>query len=106
MGCASRVTPERLHNASPESSLPIENSPPGIQAMPSGVGVGAAVLLAMVGAKAEAAAASSLFWLAGVESEPGDERNLPTANTPATTTTAATIHHIALDREAVGRFCD
>src|ERR1700690_1721646 len=36
-------------------SLPMENSPPGIHAMPSGAFVGAGVLLGMVGAKADAA---------------------------------------------------
>jgi hypothetical protein len=36
MGCASRVMPGSSHNASAEASLPIENSPPGIQTMPAG----------------------------------------------------------------------
>src|SRR5687768_8583340 len=36
MGCASRVRPGSSHNASAEASLPIENSPPGIQTMPAG----------------------------------------------------------------------
>jgi len=44
--------------------------------MPSGVGLGAGALLGRVGAKGEAAAAASLFDLAEVEGEAGDERNL------------------------------
>src|SRR5437667_1016927 len=106
MGSASRVTPGRPHNDSPVASLPIENSPPGIHTIPSGAGAGAGLLFGMVGAKGDAAAVSSLFRLAEGDSEGGDEPDLTNAKTPAAETIAPTLHHIVLDREAAGRFCD
>src|SRR6266705_1776279 len=105
MGCASRVTPARLQIASPVSSLPIENSPPGIHTMPSGLAPGAGVLLGMVGAKSEAAAASCFCSLSEVEAETDDERDLTNTTTPATTTAAAISHRIAVDREVGAGFC-
>src|SRR6266568_6774717 len=105
MGSASRVTPGRPHNDSLATSLPIENSPPGIHTIPSGAGVGAGPLFGMVGAKGDAAAVCSLFRLAEGDSEGGDEPDLTNAKTPAAATIAPTLHHIALDREAAGRFC-
>src|SRR5258705_11156082 len=39
MGWASLVTPPMLQRDSPRSSLPISNSPPGIQTIPSGAGL-------------------------------------------------------------------
>src|SRR6185369_9794289 len=61
MGSASRVTPGRPHNDSLAASLPIENSPPGIQAMPSGADAGAGVLLGMVGTNMDADENASAF---------------------------------------------
>lgn len=52
IGAASIATPDRSQSDSQVLSLPIEYSPPGIHTMPSGAGVGAAVLLGMVGSKA------------------------------------------------------
>src|SRR6266446_6408598 len=102
MGCASRVTPGKPQIASPVSSLPIENSPPGIHTMPSGLEPGAGVLLGMVGAKDEA---SALCGVPELETGTGVGRDLTNATTPATTNAAAISRHIAVDREAGAGFC-
>src|SRR5262245_61310881 len=49
MGCASRVTPGRSHSDSAAASLPIENSPPGTQTIPAGVGPAGRSLCTTVG---------------------------------------------------------
>jgi len=69
--------------------------------MPAGAGAGTGVVFGMVGAKGDAAGAGTLFWSAEAEAEPDDARNLPTATTPAaTTTTKAIVNPIAFDLEA------
>src|SRR5262245_11663032 len=59
MGWLSPTVPGMVQSDSPESSLPIENSPPGIQAMPSGAGPGGAAVLGIVAAKSEGGAAGA-----------------------------------------------
>src|SRR5436309_13176384 len=91
MGSASRVTPGRPHNDSLAASLPIENSPPGIHAMPSGAGAGAGVLLGLVGANGDDMGAdedASVFADDGVS---GFGR--VTFHTSADATTAVTLNH-------------
>src|SRR5882757_9107025 len=60
MGCASLTEPivAMVQMPSLGAVQPMENSPPGIHAMPDGALVGAEVLLAMVGANGEAALVS------------------------------------------------
>jgi len=80
------------------ASLPIENSPPGIQTMPSGAGVGAGVLLGIVGAKSELAVSPAFVRLTAVPSDDaGVDRTFTNTKTPATTTTATSA--------AARRFC-
>src|ERR1035441_3944716 len=100
MGCASRVTPGKPQSDSPDSSLPIANSPPGIHTMPSGAGLGAGVLFGMVGPKAELAAAAASAWPAT-----GRGQNLATTTTPTTTTAPATNQRTRLVLGAVAAFC-
>src|SRR5215470_19259103 len=59
MGWLSPTVPGMVQSDSPESSLPIENSPPGIQAMPSGAGPGGAAVLGIVAANSEGGAAGA-----------------------------------------------
>ncbi len=98
MGSASRVTPGRPHNDSLAASLPIENSPPGIQTIPSGAGAGAGDLFGKVGSNAEAVAISTFSRPGALGRRSAEERNLPEAArpTPIAITTAA-IHHPALE---------
>src|SRR5258708_1172655 len=106
MGCESRVTPGRPHSDSLATSLPIENSPPIIQTMPSGSGVVGRMWLGMVGPKDDSTAGSfAPISLPRVEDEPGEGRYLTKATTPATAVRVTSTHRIVFGREAGGDFC-
>src|SRR5262245_31564804 len=53
MGDASRVMPGILQRDSLSTGLPIENSPPGIQAIPEGVPAGTGAVFGIVAKKAD-----------------------------------------------------
>src|ERR1051326_4707987 len=106
MGWASRVTPGIPHRAPPDSSLPIENSPPGIQTMPSG---------------ATPAGRGFLFSMVGRNDEPGDgteatpasvnlrgsdrlARRATAMTMPATSTEISHLHALMADRCSTAGF--
>ncbi|HZS16368.1 MAG TPA: hypothetical protein VFA51_00385 [Candidatus Udaeobacter sp.] len=68
----------------PVAALPIENSPPGIQAIPSGAGPDADLLLSFVGRKVDDVAAS---WRAGESKPPKLEAGMAPAKAIKSTDT-------------------
>jgi hypothetical protein len=83
------------------SIAPIENSPPGIHAIPGG-GAPTAMVLGMVGAKATNSAAWATRWLAStlLADEGRDARNT-TATTAITPVKMSNIHSECLSAELI-----
>src|SRR5258707_14866399 len=76
------------------SCAPMENSPPGIHAIPCGDGAGTGVVLGMVGPKTETSAASIIRWPAStlLVGERCDERRTEKVAAAATTIKTVAIH--------------